>query len=120
MKDGIFMMKWKKGLFLCAMCIILSACSAANGSREKKEVSPEDRILMVEGKLYYGTAEIGPMGDSGSVGGEIQSSVNEDELPSEEGQSNFGGIGNSYTWDTGNGGIMVFIEDEWYWFYTDD
>lgn len=78
---------------------------------------PEERILMVNNKLYYGTSEIGPMGDSGSVGGKIISSVEKDTIPTENGQSNFGSVGNPFTKDEGNGAIMVLIEDQWFWFY---
>lgn len=74
-------------------------------------------ILKVNDTLYYGTDEIGPMGDSGYVAGKIESSVSETETPEKNGESNFGCIGNSYTYDT-DGSIMVFMEDEeWHWFH---
>ena len=64
--------------------------------------------------FYYGTSEIGPMGDSGSVDGYISSSLEPEAIPGEEGQSNFGCIGSPYTWDSGDGRIMVLSEDkEW-------
>lgn len=72
----------------------------------------ENRILIVDGKIYYGTSKIGPMGDAGSVDGHISSSVSPDGIPYEEGQSNFGCVGNPYTWDFGDGAIMVLSEDE--------
>ena len=77
----------------------------------------EKCILKFNDTLYYGTDEIGPMGDAGSVAGYIESSVAENETPTKNGESNFGCIGNSYTYDT-DGGIMVFMDDEkWHWFY---
>lgn len=71
-----------------------------------------NRILIVDGKMYYGTPEIGPMGDAGAVDGNISSSVSPDAIPYDEGQSNFGCEGNPYTWDYGDGTIMVLSEDE--------
>lgn len=100
-------------LSLC-LIIVLSACSHQN------VVKPEERMIMTNGKLYYGTSETGPMGDSGCVDGEILSSVEKDRIPTENGESNFGYIGNSFTKDDGDGAIMVFIEDEWFWFYAKD
>lgn len=74
-------------------------------------------LLMAGGKLYYGTSEIGPMGDAGSVDGHITASLKPDETPDTEGQSNFGCIGNPYTRDFGDGMIMVLSEDkEWHVF----
>ena len=81
---------------------------------------PEERILMHNGTLYYGTAETGPMGDSGAVSGRISSSVGPEEIPAEDGQSNFGCIDNPYTGDYGDGFIMVFVDEEWYCFYTEE
>lgn len=100
-------------VILC-LCIILglSACT------QQQTINPEERILMVNDKLYYGTSETGPMGDAESVDGKILSTVENAELPNENGQSNFGSIGNSFTKDDGNGAIMVFVDDEWVWFYS--
>ena len=108
-------MKRVLGVILC-LCVILglSACS------QQAMVKAQERILMANDKLYYGTSETGPMGDAECVDGTILSSVTKDEIPIENGQSNFGGIGNSFTKDEDDGGIMLFIEDEWFWFYTED
>lgn len=84
---------------------------------KQNDIKPEERLLMVNDKLYYGTAETGPMGDSGAVAGKIASVSQNGEMPKQNGQSNFGGIGNSYTRDDGDGFIMVSIEDEWFCFY---
>lgn len=105
-----------KKMFMVVLCVCvilgLLACSQQN------TIKPEERVLMVNDRLYYGTSETGPMGDSGCVGGEIVSFLEKDKIPTENGQSNFGGIGNSFTKDDGDGRIMVFIEDEWFWFYN--
>ena len=43
--------------------------------------NPEDWLLMVDGALYRGTAETGPMGDSGCVDGKILSVIEPEERP---------------------------------------
>ena len=78
-------------------------------------------LLMAGGKLYYGTSEIGPMGDAGSVDSHITASLKPEETPDTEGQSNFGCIGNPYTRDFGDGMIMVVSEDkEWHIFRAEE
>lgn len=92
------------------------------GAREGsvlKEVPPADRLLRTYGRLYRGTNDTGPMGDAGSVSGTITSTVTDGSVPTEDGQTNFGAVGNQYTWDSGDGFIMVFIDDEWYCFYEE-
>ena len=91
---------------------VICLCSCSN----QNNFNPEERIIMINDKLYYGTEETGPMGDSGCVDGEIISSVEKDEIPTENGQSNFGALGNPYTKDYGNGEVMVNINDQWFWF----
>ena len=66
--------------------------------------------LKVNGKLYYGTEEDGPMGDSGCVEGRIVGTVGEGETPTDDGYSNFGSVGKGYTYDD-NGSIQVFTPD---------
>lgn len=80
----------------------------------------DEMILKINDKLYYGSEETGPMGDSGCIGGEITSTVDVDDMPTENGCSNFGCVGNSYTRDEGDGFIMVFMENgEWRCFYAE-
>ena len=69
---------------------------------------------MVNDTLYYGTDQTGPMGDSEAVAGEIMSETSEGAVPTENGQSNFGCVGNAYT--IGEETIMVQIDEEWYVF----
>lgn len=78
----------------------------------KSSADFDKMILKVNDKLYYGTAEVGPMGDAGSVEGKIQSWVKPDEVPTQNGASNFGCVGNPYTYDFDDEGeIMVLLED---------
>ncbi len=107
-----------KHLSLCLFGALL--LSVAGCSRKEPVVAPKDRILMANDILYYGTEETGPMGDADCVKGEILSTVQPGEIPTENGQSNFGGVGNPYTFDFGDGGIMVFVEEEYFWFYREE
>ena len=87
---------------------------------EELAISPEDRVLMTDDRLFYGTAETGPLGDSDVPRSEILSTTENGELPTENGQSNFGCVGNLYT--TANDEdtiIMVHIGEERYVFYDE-
>ena len=103
-----------------AAALLLLLLTAAGCSEKEEKTAPEDRILMVNDTLYYGTEEKGPMGDADCVEGEILSSAEAGAVPEKNGQSNFGGIGNPYTFDSGDGAIMVFVDEEYYWFYAKD
>lgn len=101
---------WLVGLIFA--WVLLCGCSS--------EVVQSEMILKVNDTLYYGTDEVGPMGDSGCVEGEITSSVESNSIPTENASSNFGCIGNSYTYDDGDGSIMVRLDDEqWHCFYAE-
>ena len=104
----------KKALWFMGWIIVVVLLSGSSS------VIVQNRLfLKVNDTLYYGTDEIGPMGDSGSIEGEINSSVEAEEIPTKNGSSNFGCIGNSYTYDFGDGFIMVLLEDkEWHCFYS--
>ena len=62
-----------KKIFIFVLCICATA--AIYFFKYQNTVNPEERIIMINDKLYYGTLETGPMGDSGCVEGEITSSV---------------------------------------------
>lgn len=65
------MKKWSKmGTLVVLLLLAVMGCS-----KKEQEVLPEDRILMVNDILYYGTEETGPMGDAGSVEGKILSTT---------------------------------------------
>lgn len=79
-----------------------------------KETDESLPMLYVQGQLYRLLSEQGePMGDSDAVTGHIQSSVEQDETPAEEGQSNFGEVGNPYCLDEDYGELVAMINDEW-------
>lgn len=93
--------------------------ASETGTAAAETVLPEDWLLMVDGVLYRGTSETGPMGDAGSVDGIIQSVIAPGKTPSREGEANFGETGNPYTWDSGDGMIMAFVNDEYHIFYRE-
>ena len=57
---------------------------------------------------------MGPMGDANAVEGEIVSSVDSNEIPSQNAESNFGCIGNPYTYDFDDGWVMILMDDGLY------
>ncbi len=107
-----------KKMSMAILC--LAATLSLMGCGQSNTVKSEDKILMVNGTLYYGTEETGPMGDAGCIGGKILSSTEDGKIPTEDGQSNFGAIGSSFTREDGSGQIMVSVEEEWYWFKSEN
>ena len=80
----------------------------------KKDASLNDLkpMLMVDGKLYLDTGVIEEQGASiTAFDKEIVSTVEQTERPAENGQSNFGCVGNSYAVD--DKGVIVVINDKW-------
>ncbi len=76
--------------------------------------------VMVNDKLYCGTSEDGPMGDSGAVEGRFIGTVEEGEIPTQNGYTNFGVLSGGYTYEYG-GKIQVFTPDGcWRWFEVVD
>ena len=86
------------------------------GIQPDTTLAPEKCILKMNNRLFYGTGEAGVTGDSGCIGGMITYNVTEGEIPTENGSSNFGCVGNLYTRDDGSDTIMVMIGGEWYIF----
>lgn len=76
-------------------------------------------MIMIDGKLYLDTGveekiTVAPE----DIEGEILSSVPQTEKPSENGQSNFGAVGNPYYIDGDN--LIVQINDKWFKFEQDN
>ncbi|WMI80569.1 hypothetical protein [Anaerotignum sp. MB30-C6] len=107
----------KKYLWFIGLIVVLALLGGC-----RTETVQSEMILKVNDTLYYGTDEVGPMGDSGCVEGQIKSSVESDAIPTENGSSNFGCIGNSYTYDDGDGFIMVSLGNDngWHCFYAEN
>ena len=79
---------------------------------ESNEASTGDRrpMIMVDGVLYLDTGKDVHYPYS-VIHGEITSSVDQSEKPTEEGQSNFGNIGAGYAYF--EDGIVVLLNNEW-------
>ena len=81
---------------------------------EREEAPVDDRIpmVMVNGKLYYDTGKESTIeGRCGTMDGEITSSVDSTEIPTEDNQSNFGtGFGYQYT---GENTIEIYLNNKW-------
>lgn len=113
----ITMMAAVIGISACAGAKPREAESSNKGSIEAPltmETEAPLPMIYVQGQLYRLFSEQRePMGDSGSVTGHIQSSVETDETPMEEEQSNFGGVGKPYCLDKDHGQLVAMINDEW-------
>ena len=69
-------------------------------------------MIMVEGTLYYDTGKVSTAEREDSLfDGEIASTVNQSEIPTENNQSNFG-TGYGYQFGT-EGTIEVYINEKW-------
>ena len=77
------------------------------------------RYIMIDGDLYEDSGEIFSSGRCGVMDGEIVSSVESGELPSENNQSNFGS-GYSYQYGGKENSIDVLIDGKWYSFEKTD
>ena len=108
----------RKGLMLFGLLLGLTACGQETPQVDENALAMayENRLLMVNDTLYYSTDQTGPMGDAGAVAGEITSETSEGAVPTENGQSNFGCVGNAYT--IGEEDIMVQIGEELFVFAT--
>lgn len=68
-------------------------------------------MILIDGMLYLDTGKETPMGAAASVSGKIRSFVDTTEIPTENEQSNFGFVGNSYA--LGDGALYVEIDNKW-------
>lgn len=69
-------------------------------------------MIMFNGELYLDTGKQIPVEiDESAIIGEVRSSVNQSEKPTEEGQTNFVSIGSKYAHFEDN--IVVLINNEW-------
>ena len=99
-----------KKLVAILLCLLLTACG--------QQATPNDYIpmLMVEGEHYLDSGK-GPV--PGEVApeailGQIASTVDQSQKPTQDGQSNFGCVGADYA--RVKEGIAVLIDHEWYIF----
>ena len=79
-------------------------------------------MLVIGKKRYYGTSYTysGEVTDD-MIGGFISSRVENNTIPKQSGECNFDALGHAYTKDTGNGAILVMMEDgKYHWFYYNE
>ncbi|AOT68967.1 lipoprotein [Geosporobacter ferrireducens] len=106
----------KKILSLVLILFLIIAITAC-GNKEVEEKMLWDRIpmVMVEEQLYLDTGEKMPVEiDDSAIIGTITSEVDGSEIPTQNGQSNFGCVGAAYAYC--DDGIVVMINNEWQFF----
>ena len=112
----------KKAWCLLMLLLMLAGCGEAPvpapGSDGPSRPQPNrprtdavTRAVMVDGELYYDTGEVITVGRCGVMDGRIASTVEQNELPTQDGQSNFG-IGWEYQW-VGPYNFDIPMEDGW-------
>ena len=76
-------------------------------------------MVMVDGSLYLDTGFTSDVARCGVMDGEITSTVDGSEKPTEDDQSNFGS-GYGYQYGGTDGTIEVYMNDAWCIFATED
>ena len=98
---------------VCTAGLLLAGCGQAEPSGT--ELHDRRPMVMVNGQLYLDTGkEILEEIAEEEILGEIVSSVPQTEIPSQEGQSNFGCEGSPYA--SYEEDIALCIDGTWYWF----
>ena len=127
MRKGKKNMK-QKSLLVCISIAVLFLLTACSSKDAEPKIIPNVPVSMVNGVLYFGADEGTPMGDSGCVIGHITSVIDKDAIPTEDGQANYGAVGDYYT--EGGDVLNAFRstddcwqdyfseEDSWYEFYS--
>ncbi len=87
-------------------------------SQVQNEIQETEKIIMVNGKLYYDTGRTSNELRCGMMDGKITSNVNSNEIPKENNQSNFKG---DYGYQYGKENtIEINIDGRWYVFETNE
>lgn len=102
----------KLTLFIAiSMCLTILMSGCGKESISSTDLKP---MIMVNGNIYLDTGVEAQMDEKKVVDGEILSTVSQTEKPTEDDQSNFGAVGNSYIID--NNDVVVQINDKWFRF----
>ncbi len=108
----------KMYLFAALLCLSLSfyGCSGKPALEGEPVSESYDLIpmIMIDGALYLDTNQKTPLGAAAVVSGEILSSVDGTQKPTENGQSNFGCVGNPYVLQDDS--VFVLIDQDWFLF----
>lgn len=111
------MTKWKLWGFVLLFSLALSGCNNKPAAEEKWAMLP---MVMVDGTLYLDTGFPSSMkGRCGVMDGEITSSVDGTETPTEDNQSNFG-TGYGYQYGMEEGTIEIYMNENWRIFATEE
>lgn len=126
MERGVKMRKMRFLVCMVAAMSIFIGCSKIGDNATKLNIeetnkySEEDfnkedieQLVMVNGELYYNTEKESTMATKcGVMDGKITSMVNQDEIPKENEQSNFG-KGYGYKRGARDGQIELNIDSKW-------
>lgn len=108
----------KKITALLLICVCLAVFSVGCKNKNSSPLNDLKPMIMIDGKLYLDTGKEATASESSeTVSGEILSTVPQTEKPTENGQSNFGAVGNPYYIDGGD--LIVQINDKWFKFEQD-
>jgi len=100
-------------IFILFFIITITACE--NKSVEEEMVGDRIPMIMVEEHLYLDTGEkVQVEIDDSAIIGTITAEVDSSEIPTKNGQSNFGCVGAEYAYCYE--GIVVMINSEWQYF----
>lgn len=98
------------GLVSCGRTVHKTAEETGAGSSEGGEFIP---MVMVDGTLYLGTGHESTVeARCGVMDGEITSTVEGNETPTQDDQSNFG-AGYGYQYGPRKGTIEIYMNDKW-------
>ena len=96
--------------------IYMTGCGAVSNKKENNyALTP---MVMIDGKLYYPLGR-GYVDENHYFDGTIKSTVDSNEIPTENEQSNFGS-GYGYRYTEKSGVIEIFMSDKWYEYSTNE
>jgi hypothetical protein len=95
-------------LFIIVGLLAMAGCA----QNETAKMTDRRPMLMVEGKIYLDTGKQIPVDyDDAAILGRIDSSVGSSEIPTKNGESNFGSEGAKYAFY--EDGIVVLLQNKW-------
>lgn len=108
-----------KKFFVLILCIFYLFGIAGCFVNEKEESLYDRRpMIMVNDKIYMDTGNEIPVEiDASAILGTITSSVKNTEIPTQNGESNFGNVGAQYAFY--REGLVVLLQNEWIFFEED-
>ena len=112
-------MKKYSSIILSILCILILA-----GCSKKEQIVPDTPNAMVPSIIYQGSLyrttgkQIPAEVDESAIVGEISSVVPLNQLPTKEGEANFGKIGDQYA--ITSDGLLVKMNNEWTLFELSD